>query len=86
MIDVILSFLNGILGFLNGILPDSPFTDIIEGNETMLNALGWLNWLVPINDLLAIFSVYLVALLAYQAASLALDGAIVAKDAVIGRK
>lgn len=86
MIDIILSFLNGILGFLNGILPDSPFTDLIQGNETMLNALGWLNWLVPISDLLAIFSVYLVALLAFQTASLALDGAIVVRDATIGSK
>lgn len=85
MIDVILSFLDGILGFLNGLLPDSPFADIIASNEVMLNALGWLNWLVPISDLLGIFSVYLVALLAYQAASLALDGAIVVKDAVIGK-
>lgn len=85
MIDVILSFLNGVLGFLNGLLPDSPFSDIIQSNEMMLNALGWLNWLVPINDLMAFFSVYLVALLAYQAASLALDGAIVVKDAVIGK-
>lgn len=86
MIDVILSFLTGILGFLNGILPDSPFQDIIEGNELMLDALGWLNWLVPISDLLAIFSVYLVALLAFEVAHLALDGAIVVKDATIGGK
>ena len=42
MIDVVLELVNGLLGWLNGILPDSPFASLIESNENVVTALGWL--------------------------------------------
>lgn len=85
MIDVVLELVNGILGFLNGVLPDSPFQGLIETNESVLTALGWLNWFVPVGQLLAIFAVYVAALLAWQAVDMALGGIDFAKSIVAGK-
>lgn len=85
MIDVVLELLNGVLGFLNGVLPDSPLQSLITNNEQIIDALGWLNWFVPISELLTIFGVYLVALVAWQAVDMALDGINFAKNIVAGK-
>lgn len=85
MIDVVLELVNGVLGFLNGVLPDSPFQGLIESNEGVITALGWLNWFVPVGQLLAIFGVYLVALAAWQAVDMALDGINFTKSIVAGK-
>lgn len=85
MIDVVLELLNGVLGFLNGVLPDSPFAGLIESNEFVVTALGWLNWFVPITDLLTMFGVYLVALVAWQAVDMALDGINFTKTIIAGK-
>lgn len=84
MINAILSLLNGILGFLAGILPDSPFATIVEGNETVLTAIGWLNWLFPVGQCLAIFGLWLGLLLAWTAVNMALDGVAAARNAAFG--
>lgn len=84
MIDAILSLLNGVLGFLNGMLPNSPFTDLIQGNETVTTAIGWLNWFFPVGQCLAIFGLWLGALLAWTAVNIALDAAAAARNAAWG--
>lgn len=84
MISAILSLLNGILGFLAGMLPDSPFATIVEGNETVLTAIGWLNWLFPVGQCLAIFGLWLAALLAWTAINISLDAAAAARNAAFG--
>lgn len=67
MLDGILSFLNGVIGFLASVLPESPFSSVLEStnelSETVHMALGWLNWFVPVGDMLGIFVAYLGALL-----------------------
>lgn len=84
MIDAILSLLNGILGWLAVILPDSPFATIVEGNETVMMALAWLNWLFPVGQCLAIFGIWLGLLLAWTAVNIAFDGAAAARNAAFG--
>ena len=84
MIDAIFALLNGILSFLNGILPDSPFATIIEGNDAVLTALGWLNWLFPVGTCLGIFGVWLGLLVAWTALDIFLDGAAAARNAAFG--
>lgn len=85
MIDVVLELVNGLLTLLNGILPSSPFSGLIESNENVITALGWLNWFVPISDLLVMFSAYLIALLAWQAVDMFLHGVSFAKAVVAGK-
>lgn len=74
MIDVILTLINGVLGFLNSFLPLSPFDSIISNNEYIINALGWLNWLIPVGDMVDILGLYLAALLTWSVADLVLGG------------
>lgn len=67
MLDGILSFLNGVIGFLASVLPESPFSSVLDSttelSETVHMALGWLNWFVPVGDMLGIFVAYLGVLL-----------------------
>ena len=84
MISAILSLLNGILGFLAGLLPDSPFGTIVEGNESVLTAIGWLNWLFPVGQCLGIFGIWLGALLAWTAVNVVLDAVAAARGAALG--
>lgn len=62
-----IGFLGGILGglvrLLIGVLPLSPFQGITLG-EGFDTAIGWLNWVVPVNDMLGIFTLWLAAALA----------------------
>lgn len=46
-------------------LPVSPIQQI-ELGEGVQQGLAWLNWLVPISDMLAIMDVWLLALLAWR--------------------
>lgn len=84
MIDAIFALLNGVLGLLNNVLPDSPFASLIEGNTTVMNALGWLNWFFPVGPCLAIFATWLGLLLAWTALDIFLDGAAAARNAAFG--
>ena len=45
---------------LASILPLSPFTPYIDMLQD-LPALGWLNWFVPVREILVIFAAWLVA-------------------------
>lgn len=45
---------------LSKLLPLSPFSDYI-GVLSDLPAVGWLNWFVPVRQILIIFSVWLTA-------------------------
>lgn len=65
--------LHGIISFLATFLPDSPlraFGDALGGAEM---GLGWLNWLVPVGPMLAVFLAWLAALLVWAGVRLAHD-------------
>lgn len=75
MLSWISSLLSGILGFFNSVLPDSPFADVLQGSEDLQTGLAWLNWLMPIGDMLGIFLAYLAVLLVWAAVDFALSKA-----------
>lgn len=60
MLQLLVGIFSGLVGFLSGVLPTSPFQGITLP-ESVGVALGWLNWLVPVNDMLRVFAAWLVA-------------------------
>lgn len=71
MISAILGLLTGIVGWLVSHLPESPFTNLAFGDIgglTLGTMLGWVNWLIPMQDMLALFMLWLVACVAFVAA------------------
>lgn len=60
MLGIIVDLLTGFVSMLTGVLPQSPFQDLTLGEATGV-ALGWLNWLVPVQQMLGIFSLWLTA-------------------------
>lgn len=70
MLDAILGFLSDLVGWLVGVLPASPFQGLVLGlSGDELVWLGWLNWAVPVGDMLDLFILWLVAALAFAAAA-----------------
>lgn len=57
---IIQNFFNVIKEGLASILPLSPFADFITTLDS-LPYLGWLNWFIPIGDMLRVFAVWLTA-------------------------
>ena len=53
MLAAILGLFQGIAGWLTQILPESPFTNMAIP-EGMQQGLGWLNWFLPLGDMLAL--------------------------------
>lgn len=53
--------LNQFLDWVLALLPTSPFTAFIESMET-LPYLGWLNWFLPISEMIVIGEAWLVAI------------------------
>lgn len=85
MISAIIGFVSGIVGWLASVLPDSPFAGLFTGNQSILTGLGWLNWLLPVGDLLAIFGLFLAVLLIWAAVDFAISKATGAVTGVIGQ-
>lgn len=54
--------LGGLFGWLADNLPQSPFADITLDGATG-DALGWLNWVVPFGDIMALFAAWLAVVL-----------------------
>lgn len=64
MIDFIVNLIGLFASFLDALLPDSPFAGLIETLQLMHTGLGWLNWMCPINQMLALFAAWLTACIA----------------------
>ena len=56
---------------LASILPLSPFQQYIDRFRG-IEFLGWLNWFVPISDILSVFAVYLTCVAAFYLYSIVL--------------
>ena len=68
MLSWVLGVVSGICQFLGNVLPDSPFQSFIATADGIQTGLGYLNWLVPIGDLILIFAAWLGVLLVWAAA------------------
>lgn len=60
MLALLVGLFSGIVHILTGVLPTSPFQGITLP-ESVDMALGWLNWLVPVNDMMRVFGAWLAA-------------------------
>ena len=81
MLSFLTGLISGICTFLNNVLPDSPFQGVVEGAQGMQLGLGWLNWFVPVGDLILIFGGWLAVLLIWAA----VDFALTKGEGVIGK-
>lgn len=68
MLAFIAEILTGLVSLLTGVLPQSPFQGITLG-EGIDTALGWLNWVFPVNECARIFGLWLAAALIVGVAS-----------------
>lgn len=64
MLEFVVGLFQGIVNLLKSVLPVSPFHDLTISSDVG-NALGWLNWVFPIADCLAIMTAWLAALLLF---------------------
>ncbi len=70
IINILIRGLAGLLDMLLMILPTSPFNWAF--NDTVSSYFGQLNWIIPINQMLAIFEVWLGAIIIYYVVQVAL--------------
>lgn len=77
MQDTVISILNYIISGLGtiitgilSILPASPFSAI--DNSSVAEYLGYLNWIIPLDQIIAILEVWLIAIATFYIISIAL--------------
>ena len=71
LIQKIGKWLSDLLGVVLMLLPDSPF-QAITTNTAVQGVLGWLNYFVPVTEMLAIFQLWLTAIAIYYVYSIVL--------------
>lgn len=49
---------------IQNVLPNDPFIEYIQGIQEF-EYLGWLNWFIPVGELLRIFGIWLAAYIAF---------------------
>lgn len=59
MLSFLADFVTGLLWLLDRFLPNSPFRDFITSMDSLTLGLSWLNWFVPIGQMLTFFALYL---------------------------
>lgn len=74
MISLLLVVVTGMVGWLVGHLPLSPVRSMTLGvasihGVSISTILGWVNWIVPIGEMLGIFQLWAIAMLAVIALS-----------------
>ena len=67
MLAAILGLFQGIAGWLTQILPVSPFADMSIPSG-LQQGLGWLNWFLPLGDMLALMAAVLALLVVARVA------------------
>lgn len=71
LIQKIGRWLSDLLGVVLMLLPESPFQAITTNTEVK-SVLGWLNYFVPVTEMLAIFQLWLTAIAIYYVYSIVL--------------
>lgn len=72
MLSGILGLLGTIFGWLGGLLPDSPLTDYAQVTQDMQLGLAWLNWVVPISEMLVMLVLWMGVIAIVSAVKIAL--------------
>lgn len=72
MLEFVVGLFQGIINALKSVLPISPFHDLTIAQDVG-TALGWLNWVFPISDCLAIMTAWLAAILLFTIARFVLS-------------
>lgn len=70
ILQTLLGALAGLVRWAVGFLPDSPVKTFLETwspGGVVDKGLGWLNWIVPFGDILALFGLWLVAAVVFVA-------------------
>lgn len=69
--DIVISGILGIALFIFGLFPSiNPDDFIFQAPEGVREALGALNWFVPVSDLMAIFGIWLALVLVANAVAM----------------
>lgn len=66
MLSFLLDLASGLMSWLAGKLPASPFGGLSLALSGVGNAIGWLNWVVPVSAMAQLLGVWLVAALVWQ--------------------
>lgn len=72
MLNAIAGLLSAVFGWLGGLLPDSPLRGFAEAGENLSLGLRWLNWVLPISEMLVMLGLWIAAMLAVTAVKVAL--------------
>ena len=73
MLSGFLQLIGTIFDWLNGLLPDSPFADALQVTQDMTLGLSWLNWVLPISEMLVMLALWIAAMAAVTAVKVALS-------------
>lgn len=68
LVSYIIMAIESLIGFIVSLLPTMNVDAIINslGINQISSILGWVNYFVPLSQMLSLFSVWLVGMLAYQ--------------------
>lgn len=72
MLEGFLTLLGTIFGWLGDLLPTSPLSGYAVVTEQMTLGLRWLNWVLPLSEMLLMLVAWMAALLAVTAVKVAL--------------
>lgn len=61
MLSALLNLLGTVFGWLGGLLPDSPLSGFAVVTEDMRMGIAWLNWLVPMGEMLTALGLWIAA-------------------------
>lgn len=73
MLSGLLSLLGTLFGWLGDLLPDSPFAAWMQVTDDLVLGLGWLNWVLPLGEMLTMLSLWIAAMLAVTAFKIGMD-------------
>lgn len=72
MLSAIAGLLSTVFGWLGSLLPTSPLRDYAVAADNLRLGLAWLNWLLPISEMLVMLALWVAALAAFTAVKIAL--------------
>ena len=72
MLSALSGLLGMVFGWLGALFPASPFASAVQVTENMRLGLSWLNWVVPVGEMLAIMGLWIAAMFAVTAVKVAL--------------
>lgn len=65
MFSILSQLMRWLVGLAVQLLPASPFRDFVAPEGWALG-MGWLNWLVPVSDMLGLFDAWLIGCAAWM--------------------